>query len=326
MAVGLSQQFRIVIILSKFELHYSSCGCIIAGSWNNTPSCDQSSGVCRCKSNVEGQQCDKCRPGHFNLQLDNEFGCLPCFCFGHSSVCTSAPGFSMHTIESTFNRDNEKWLAKDRTGRELPHQYDSLGRSISVGGVSREPVYFAAPDKYLGDQRASYSQFLSFSLRISDDGPRATVEDIVLEGAGLVISQPIFGQGNPLPNTRAQNYKFRLHEDVKYGWAPRLSTKDFISVLSNLTALKIRVTYTPSGSGFLDDFRLESAQQLPYNERATWIEMCTCPEGYVGQFCESCAPGYKHDPPGGGSFSQCVPCNCNSHAEYCDPDSGMATH
>lgn len=33
-------------------------------------------------------------------------------------------------------------------------------------------------------------------------GPRATFEDISLEGAGMTISQPIFGQGNPLPSTR----------------------------------------------------------------------------------------------------------------------------
>jgi len=229
----------------------------------------------------------------------------------------------MHTIESSFNRDNERWTAKDRNGREIAYQYNSNEKNIAVTSVTREPVYLIAPDKYLRDQRASYNQFLSFSLRIGEEGPRATVEDIVFEGAGLVISQPIFGQGNPLPSTRTQEYKFRLHEDARYGWAPRLGTKDFISVLSNLTALKIRATYTPSGSGYVDDIRLESAQQLPYNERATWIEMCTCPPGYVGQFCESCAPGYKHDPPGGGSFSQCIPCNCNSHAEYCDPDTGM---
>jgi coxsackievirus/adenovirus receptor len=300
-----------------------ACGCNIAGSWNNTASCDQTTGVCRCKANVEGQHCDKCRPGFFDLKLDNEFGCLPCFCYGHSSVCTSAPGFSMHTIESSFNRDNERWTAKDRNGREIAYQYNSNEKNIAVSSVTREPVYLIAPDKYLKDQKASYNQFLSFSLRIGEEGPRATVEDIVFEGAGLVISQPIFGQGNPLPSTRTQEYKFRLHEDARYGWAPRLGTKDFISILSNLTALKIRATYTPSGSGFVDDIRLESAQQLPYNERATWIEMCTCPTGYVGQFCESCAPGYRHDPPGGGSFSQCIPCNCNSHADLCDPDTGI---
>lgn len=42
-------------------------------------------------------------------------------------------------------------------------------------------------------------------------------------------------------------YKFRLNEHPDYGWQPRLSTRDFFSVLSNLTAVKIRGTYTDRG-------------------------------------------------------------------------------
>jgi hypothetical protein len=50
--------------------------------------------------------------------------------------------------------------------------------------------------------------------------------------------------------------------------------------------------------------------------------MCTCPDGYVGQFCESCAPGFRHEPANGGPFAPCVPCNCNGHADICDPETG----
>lgn len=42
-------------------------------------------------------------------------------------------------------------------------------------------------------------------------------------------------------------YKFRLHENPDYGWQPRLSSRDFFSVLSNLTAIKIRGTYSDRG-------------------------------------------------------------------------------
>ena len=44
-----------------------------------------------------------------------------------------------------------------------------------------------------------------------------------------------------------QEYKFRLHEHSEYGWSPRLRARDFISLLSNLTAVKIRATYTTEG-------------------------------------------------------------------------------
>ena len=57
-------------------------------------------------------------------------------------------------------------------------------------------------------------------------------------------------------------------------------------------------------------------------EVATWVEQCTCPEGYVGQFCESCAAGFKREPVNGGPFSRCVPCECYGHSDSCEPDSG----
>lgn len=69
-----------------------SCGCSLEGSASNTPQCDPLTGICLCKDNVEGRQCKECKPGYFNLDLDNEFGCTPCFCYGHSSECKSAPG------------------------------------------------------------------------------------------------------------------------------------------------------------------------------------------------------------------------------------------
>ena len=77
-----------------------------------------------------------------------------------------------------------------------------------------------------------------------------------------------------------------------------------------------------SGRGFLDDVKLETAHRGAAGEPADWVEHCQCPTGYVGQFCESCAPGYHHDPPNGGPFALCVPCNCNGHAEICEAETG----
>lgn len=73
------------------------------------------------------------------------------------------------------------------------------------------------------------------------------MEDVVLVGSGLTVSLPVFGQGNPLPTTYSQNYRFRLHEHPAYGWNPRLTAHDFMNILSNLTAIKIKATYTPEG-------------------------------------------------------------------------------
>lgn len=95
-----------------------------------------------------------------------------------------------------------------------------------------------------------------------------------------------------------------------------------MTILSNLTAIRIKGTYSNYGIGYLENFKLETAQRGAAGQPAMWIEMCTCPKGYVGQFCESCAPGYRHDPAMGGPASPCVPCDCNKHANICDSETG----
>ncbi|KAF4517691.1 hypothetical protein B566_EDAN016517 [Ephemera danica] len=266
-----------------------------------------------------------CKPSFFNLDSENDFGCTPCFCYGHSSVCQSAPGYSQVVIENNFARGAERWTAQEANGRSISMNFNGITQAIGVSAPGRDPVYFVAPDRYLGDMRTSYNRDLQFKLRLGESAPAPTVEDVVLEGAGIRITQTIFGQRNPLPAISvewSQEYKFRLHEDADYGWQPRLTAREFMSVLSNLTAVKIRGTYTPEGVGFLDDVQLHTARREAAGRPANWIEMCTCPDGYVGQFCESCAPGFRHEPAHGGRFARCVPCNCNGHADICDADTG----
>lgn len=222
-----------------------------------------------------------------------------------------------------FVRGSERWTASV-AGRSITLLTDASTQTVSVTAPDRENAYFIAPERFLGDQRASYNQDFFFTLRISETDPTATARDIILEGGnGEQITQPIFGQNNPLPTTTSQHYKFRLNEHTNYGWQPRLSARSFISILSNLTSIKIRGTYTHQGRGYLDNVGLETAQRGAAGEPADWVENCQCPHGYIGQFCESCRPGFHHDPPNGGPFSLCVPCNCNGHADICEAETGQ---
>ncbi|KAJ8974238.1 hypothetical protein NQ317_016734 [Molorchus minor] len=299
-----------------------SCGCDEKGSVNNQPDCDSISGTCACKENVEGKQCNQCKPGFFNLDYENEFGCTPCFCYGHSSKCSSALGFSVYAIESTFAKSAEKWTAEDDYGRKIEVKYDGFSQTIAVQAEGDEVIYFLAPERFLGDQRMSYNQILEFTLRIGGNIPLPTATDIILEGNGISVTNTIFAQKNSLPTVQSQVYRFRLHEHSKYGWQPRLPSLSFISILTNLTAIKIKGIYEAKDVGSLDNIKLVTAARTAVGNPALWVEICDCPKGYLGQFCETCEPGYRHNPARGGPFKPCVPCNCNNHASLCDPNSG----
>lgn len=175
------------------------CGCSEAGSYQNRLNCNRHTGVCDCKENVEGRRCRECKPGYFNLDSDNEFGCTPCFCFGHSSECTSAIGYSKYQIESAFVRSHEKWRAMDQDRRNVDVRYNAIAGNIGAQAQGYETVYFVAPERYLGQQRASYNQLLKFSLWIGENGPQSSATDIILEGDGKSVTNTIFAQNNRIP-------------------------------------------------------------------------------------------------------------------------------
>ncbi|XP_010881595.2 laminin subunit gamma-2 [Esox lucius] len=307
------------------------CLCSPVGSVGSR--CD-SEGRCRCKAGVKGEKCDQCLDG---TPITSE-GCsahggqlsdsaekdrtLPCFCYGHSTKCSPATGYSAYAITSTFDDGLEGWRAAPAEGgssSQVRFRWSHTHRDLEVISKDLLPVYLYAPDSYLGNQELSYGQNLSFSLRLDRGIRHPSTADVVLEGSGQKVAAPLGDLRNNIRCGQRITYTFRLDEQPSSKWTPQLSPFQFQTLLQNLTAIKIRGTFGENARGYLDNVRLESARQGP-GVPAPWVQMCTCPEGSEGLFCEKCAVGYTRSSPSRGPFSSCKPCNCRGGT--CDPETG----
>uniref|UniRef100_A0A8C5U228 Laminin subunit gamma 2 n=1 Tax=Malurus cyaneus samueli TaxID=2593467 RepID=A0A8C5U228_9PASS len=293
------------------------CECDPAGSMG-----DCHSGRCVCKEGVTGERCHRwvCKQHFYHLDATNPAGCSPCFCYGHSVTCVSADNHSIHNVTSAFQQGAEGWRGVHESGSPAQLQWSLHHRDAFIVARSEEPIYFVAPAKFLGNQQLSYGQMLSFDYRLDRGGRQPSAHDVVLEGHGLRVTAPFLPQGKVLPCGTSQTYTFRLDEHPSSKWSPRLNHFEFRRLLGNLTAIWIRATFGEYSTGYIDNVTLVSAQPVP-GVPAPWVERCQCPAAYGGQFCESCAPGYRRDVPGQGPFGICVPCNCQGGG-ICDPDTG----
>ena len=59
---------------------------------------------------LPGQKCDRCKSGHFYIDEENEFGCTPCFCYGHTQECDRNQGYGRCKIKMQFQQLNDNKL------------------------------------------------------------------------------------------------------------------------------------------------------------------------------------------------------------------------
>ncbi|XP_078105448.1 laminin subunit beta-3 [Sander vitreus] len=84
------------------------CICSAEGTVNGGR-CDDSTGACQCKVNVEGPHCERCKRGYYDLSASNPLGCSKCSCSPDGSLsdvcdamsgqCACRPHFHGRTCE-----------------------------------------------------------------------------------------------------------------------------------------------------------------------------------------------------------------------------------
>ncbi|KAA0707146.1 Basement membrane-specific heparan sulfate proteoglycan core protein [Triplophysa tibetana] len=129
--------------------------------------CDQSgsegcssTGVCRCKMNVEGSTCSICKQGTFHLSPSNKDGCLSCFCMGVTQQCSSSNHYR-DVVSTTFTPGNHRGFAlvnRQRTNRidsGFSVEVSTEGTQLSYTNfnyLGQEPHYWQLPNNYQGDK------------------------------------------------------------------------------------------------------------------------------------------------------------------------------
>lgn len=155
--------------------------------------------------------------------------------------------------ESTFDTDTDGWSATPRQIR-----YDTNGfvwvREPSGDGDS---TFFLAPSKYLGNKSGAYGGSLQFSMRDNRQGNFGNTT-VILESRDRLTRHHA-----PYPTATWQDYDVPL---LTNAWrtgsdpASRPPTEaELISILSDLTALRIRGEYSNSANNEtneLDNVRL----------------------------------------------------------------------
>ena len=111
------------------------------------------------QNNVQGRRCSSCREGYFNLDRDNEAGCLKCFCMDITDDCTSSRYYKAQITPLLNSDGTHNFQLTDRR----------RSRSISDGftiNAEREEITFSA---FEGLQRERESLFFSLPAKFKGD-------------------------------------------------------------------------------------------------------------------------------------------------------------
>ncbi|XP_046324592.1 basement membrane-specific heparan sulfate proteoglycan core protein isoform X2 [Marmota monax] len=271
-----------------------------------------------------------CPDGHFFLEPSAS--CLPCFCFGVTSVCQSSSRFR-DQIQLRFDQPHD-FKGVNVTMPSQPGmpplsstqlQIDTALQEFQLVDLSRRFLihdsFWSLPQQFLGNKVDSYGGSLRYKVRY--ELARGLLEpvqrpDVVLVGAG----HRLLSRGHKPTQPGAVNQRqVQLSEEhwVHESGRP-VQRAEMLQVLRSLEAVLLQTVYNAKmASAGLSDVTMDTTVTHPTSHgRAHSVEECRCPVGYSGLSCESCDAHFTRVP-GGPYLGTCSGCNCNGHASSCDP-------
>ncbi|XP_019884797.1 basement membrane-specific heparan sulfate proteoglycan core protein isoform X13 [Camponotus floridanus] len=302
-----------------------SCRCNEAGS--RSTSCVD--GRCECKRNVEGPECNRCRPSTYGLRAENIDGCIECYCSGITDQCHESTLY-VQQIPMWVYDSHHGFTLTDSTRRDIIDDGFELNVAMNEIGY-RYPdsrsrrLFWSLPSVFTGNKVKSYGGNLTLTQHITayPGAQSYKDQDILLIGNGITLfwTNPTELQPD-IPLTYSVPLKENEWKRLTIEGPRSASRTDLMIVLSNLEAILVRASHSERMTAtYISDISMDTAvEHLTGERRATQVEACRCPTGYTGTSCEICTRGYYRDT-NDRSISYLGACNlcpCNKNEESCE--------
>ncbi|GAB6018614.1 hypothetical protein CHUAL_000299 [Chamberlinius hualienensis] len=281
-----------------------------------------------------------CQPPYFNINAKGQSECLRCFCFSVTNQCTSSfqfyetlphgaeinviavPYRSSGTVDfdgRTTSALNQDLIVHHQHSREFA--IDETFTLQAPGSI----LFWSLPSPFLGNKLGSYGGFLKYTITTEGSG-RNSAPDVVVKGNGVTIYYHGLHIATGLRSDREVHFWEGVWRKLNPSNQPDssdsfASREDLMLVLQNIDSIWIRASYFYQLSkSSLIDLRMDTAvTHSDGRNRTAFVEQCTCPDGYTGLSCESCASGYIRVSTG-QYLGECrkSTCDCHSHSDQCD--------
>uniref|UniRef100_H2M6A1 Laminin, alpha 2 n=1 Tax=Oryzias latipes TaxID=8090 RepID=H2M6A1_ORYLA len=329
------------------------CECSFAGS--DSQSCDMErrvcacadqTGKCSCKVNVEGSNCDRCKPDTFGLSARNPLGCSKCYCYGLTHSCTEAQGLirmwlTLKPEQKELPLVDKFNTVKTRSGVSFQHP-EIIARAEQAAETLSEPFYWLLPEQFTGSMITAYGGQLKYAVYYEardETGPSSYEPQVIVKG-GPNHNMLMFRHITGIQIGQLTRHEIDMTEhEWEFADGRPMTREDFMDILFHVDYILIKASHgNLMRHSRVSEISLTVAEEGPRSEdgeKAHQIEKCDCPAGYSGLSCEECAAGFYRLRTGSAGSSSaarvptaagmgsCVQCQCSGHSSTCDPETSI---
>ncbi|XP_049913534.1 laminin subunit alpha-2 isoform X1 [Epinephelus moara] len=331
----------------------TQCECNVSGSDSQTCdlerevcACADRTGKCSCKANVEGHNCDRCKPDTFGLSERNPLGCSNCYCYGLTHSCTEAQGLirmwlTLKPEQTVLPLVDKSNTMETRRGVSFQHP-EILAHTELVTSTLSEPYYWRLPEQFRGSMITAYGGQLKYAVYYEardETGPSSYEPQVIIKGGpnrNIVMTRHI--PGLQIGQLTRHEIDMTEHE-WKYADGRSMTREDFMDILFYVDYILIKASHgNLMRHSRISEISLTVAEEgrpTRESEKAHQIEKCDCPIGYSGLSCEECAAGFYRLRAGSQAsapasrvptavgMGSCVQCQCSGHSSTCDPETSI---